>query len=151
MANLIDLEHWVTQLKSECPLLCERVFESLDDVETALSAVTFYGSPLVILSFDSDSAEPCQLTTYTRQQHHNRVLVRLLVQQTKNQSDRLSNLSARLVRDCRQEILTALIGWCPIDGVEPVHYSAGKQARQGDVLIFDHFFMITDYLEQTND
>ncbi len=143
--NLIDLESWIEQLKTECPIFEGRVFETIENDNAALE---FYASPLALVYVSGDNAESSASNLGINQLHHYQITVKTVVRKTVDKNDRLNACDSRLMRACRLEILNALLGWMPDDCSQPVEHLNGKLSMNGDLLLWTDNFITNDYLRR---
>lgn len=143
MIALLDLTHVVNRLKAQCPLLENRVYETVAGNDAALE---FYGAPAAFVFLAADQSQDNQKIKGVLQPHGNGIAVRLSVRKAITQADKLSGADAQTIRLCRQQILTALLGWKIPGAATPMEHSTGELTDRERYLTWDDTFNTTDYL-----
>lgn len=143
MIALLDLNHVVNRLKAQCPRLENRVYQT---VETNEAALEMFGDPAAFVYLAGDQSESNQLLSGVLQAHGNGIAVRLSVRKSATRTDRLNGADAESIRQCRQEILTALLGW-KIPGAQTrLEHSTGSLTEKDRYLLWADTFNTTDHL-----
>jgi hypothetical protein len=125
--TLIDLSHWVTRLKAECPTLSQRVFKTIPDDEFTIDQ---HESPVAFVYLSGDKSGESNLVNRTHQRMHSVVTVELVVRRTASYTDKFNESAANTIRQVRAEILNALVGWQAPDCTNPVEHSYGEPVRK---------------------
>lgn len=143
MTTLLNLQPIVDQLKAECPLLDNRVSESVSNNDAAME---FYGSPAAFVYLASDTSEPNYLLTGIVQAHTSSIAVKLSVRKTQTLSDRLNSTDAATLRGVREQVLTALLGFRPAGTEKPLEHQSGELTETERYLVWTDTFTTNDYL-----
>lgn len=143
MIVLLDPAHWVARIKAECPLYEQRVYESLTVND---GAVQLLGAPLAAVSVVEEESQPSIARDSAVQPHENRLAVKTAIPKTYNREDRLNGADALLIRQCRTELLTALLGWLPPDAKGRVEHVKAELSELNESWVWTDLFTTKDQL-----
>lgn len=144
MIELINLDHWVGEIKDFCPIfntVLETIIMSYDNLD-------FYETPMALIYMVGDNSKPNPLMNSISQYNKNEVCVEIAIRSTVNQNDRLNNYDSKLIKECRLQVLNALIGWTPLDCDAPVEHSTGELLIKDNFIIWKDTFTTSNYLTQ---
>lgn len=132
----------VQPLQDNCPLFARRVFESINgDVD-----ISTHNTPLALVYVTEDSSTDNPLVTAVSQRHHYKIAVKIAVRKTADKDDRLGYDNSRLLRDCRMEVIDALVGLIPNGCDYPVLHDSGELSSHGLLHFWTVNFTTADYL-----
>lgn len=124
MIELIDLSHWVEQIKSECPVFENRVFKTIPDDELSIDLLE---DPVAFVYLSADQTDDNNSSVITVKQNlTSNVTVEIVTRRTASKADRFNEDSVEKIRQYRTELFNALLGWKPADSIKRVLHIKGE-------------------------
>ena len=141
---LFDPVEIVNLLRDECPTLCG-VHESIDgdvDIETLATPLA------LVYTVEDSSRDNTMMTGCVSQEHDDFIEVKIAVRKTITRTDRTGLSNARTLRDCKSEVMNAIVGFIPTFTSYAMTHVNGRPETKGDIRFWTYKFKATDYLRK---
>lgn len=143
--QLINLSLWTAQITAQCDLYRSAIW-TIEDDDRDISSVE---TPAAFVYEKNNASEPNELITATSQQMTVTVAVETVLRTQADKSNKHQQVIAQLQRDCRTELLNALVGWISADCITQIEHVNGEQTKRDDKkMIWTDVFKTEFYLRK---